>query len=307
MNGERGSKRNLKRDADRGLGVQPAGVDRRRRLPRAAAQVDLDAVAALGDLDLERVAALGVVDAVGVEHVLGLVDAVGQQLGDRLAHRLGRHVARVAHRAVHRLEPVALDRLLQLALAEAQVLADRLDVRQQQAAEAGVVEDQAPGRLDRLVCARRAAAARSRGRSRRRSAWCRRSRPGTTPPMSSMCAWRFTKRRSLPSRKTGRMKQHVVDVGADPVRVVDHQDVALVQVLRAVLLDGGAHGVGHRADEEHQRVRHRRHRVARARGGPEIVAAKSYQSRRITQNALFSSPCTCAGRCSGSGCRGRWR
>ena len=91
-NGVRGSKRYLNATPTVVLASSAVALMHVRRLARGAAEVDLGAVAALGDLDVDAVL-LGVVDAVAVGGVLALPLAVRDRR-QRLAHPLGGGVAR---------------------------------------------------------------------------------------------------------------------------------------------------------------------------------------------------------------------
>ena len=275
-------KRQLEGDEHRGLRVQRAGVDAGARLARGAAEIDLDMLAALGDLRAHDILFV-IPRAVAVDAVLGFVHAV-RQLVERVAHRLGAGVDAVAHRAEVGIDAVARNALLDQPLAELQLAENRHDVRIQQRREARVVEQQAEGRAHGQVI--RVQQHRAEHETilvdiRLRAAEATRYHAAHVELVGAHVE---ESDQSIAGEHRPDEAQ-IVDVRADAVGIVADQHVAGFQVLRPVLFDGVAHGVRHRADEHHQARADGRHRVVEIRraghGDREVVPVADDRRERV--------------------------
>ncbi len=214
---------------------------------------------------------LGVVgEAVAVEPLLTLVDAVGQAF-QRGPHGFRGGIAGIADAAEIGGQAVLLQGFSEQAGAEFERSVDGLDVGQHDRAETGVVENEAERRPDRLAGA---------------VEQCRRQdqtvfvevglgdfepADGPTAPVEHVRADRH-RADELAGVENGSDETDVVEVRPHPVGVVHDDDVARDHPVDAVFLKGDADRVRDGTEEQRDRLGHRRHREVqrgrtRHRGG----------------------------------------
>ena len=131
----------LHRHPHSGLDVKRSTIDAGWCLAGRAAEIELHAIAHLGDLHPEAACAVSR-GTVAVQRIFAFVDSVRNSFSDRVAHGVCRNITGISDRSQECALFITVNRFKQQSLAQQKALIERFHVGENQVAEPRIVEDQ---------------------------------------------------------------------------------------------------------------------------------------------------------------------